>query len=248
MKTIGLTLIILIYCSVTFGQKKGLDSFLTLDSLEIPVKNFCLPRSFVKFDPKSTTVYGTNLDINLDTPINQEYSVGNDNIKLIKTKIDPKENKYYYISFGSIDGPSFGFTIFEENLPNKIIGQIQAVSLIVPGNGSLYSIDRCWEDFITKRKHSITADKLIEDKQPFYSVDIKSYALRPIEIYADFNFKDKLATIPINGKIEVILCTGSNSSSDIYLVRTSFGLLGWAKLRAAQYQSVDVEGLFYKGD
>ncbi|GCC53316.1 hypothetical protein SanaruYs_35590 [Chryseotalea sanaruensis] len=230
------------------GQKKGLDSFSHLDSLKIPVRNFCLPNSFIKFDPKSTTTYGTYLEINLDTPINQAYSVGNDNIKLIKTKINSKDDKQYYISFGSIDGPSIGFTIFEAALPNKIIGQIQAISLIIPGNGSLYSIDRCWENYITKRKHSIVEGKIMEDKQPFYSVDIKSYALRPIEIYADATFKDKMATIPINGKIEIILCTGSNSTSDIYLVRTSFGLLGWARLRAGQYQSVDVEGLFYNGD
>jgi hypothetical protein len=231
-----------------FSQVKIIDSFSNLDSLAIKNENFWLDNNFIKFDSSISTVYNIKSDINIDYSGDYEYAVGIDNIKLIKTKLNRNENKYYFITFGSIDGPSIGFTIFEEKLPNKIIGQIRAASLIVPGNGSLYSIDRYWENFETKRKYSFIEEKIVENKQPFYSVNLISFALRPIDIYSDINLENKLASIPVKGKIEVILCTDSNSRSDIYLVRTSFGLIGWAKLVTGQYQSVDVEGLYYNGD
>lgn len=242
-------IVFLFFSSLTVKtQTKIIESFSNLDSLAIKIENFWSYNNYIKYDPQITTIYNTVSDIKIDYSIDYEFAIGNDNLKLIKTKIDTKDNTEYFITFGSIDGPSIGFSLIETKPPHKIIGQIYASSLIIPGNGSIYSIDRYYENFETRRKYSLKNGKIIEEKQPFYSVNLNSYALRPIDIYSDLELKNKLASIPANGRIEIILCTDSNSRSDIYLVRTSFGLIGWAKLIAGQYQSVDVEGLYYNGD
>ena len=246
---------------MTYSQVKIIDSFTNLDSLPIKIDNFWSDNNYIKFNSSTSTVYNIKSDIPMDYSgdyeesaigidylRNYEYAVGDDNLKLIKTKIDFNSNKYYYITFGSIDGSSIGFTVFEAEAPFKIIGQIYAASLIIPGNGNFYSVDRYCENFETKRKYVIKNEKITEEKQPFYSVNIKSYALKQIAIYSEVEMINKIAIIPENDRVEIILCLDSNSRSDIYLLRTSFGLIGWTKLVVGQFQSVDVEGLYYNGD
>ncbi len=55
--------------------------------------------------------------------------------------------------------------------------------------------------------------------------------------------------MPINYSVEIIASNKSfNETNGLYLVKTKFGLIGWAKLTAGQGKSVDVKDLIYRGD
>ncbi|MBN1182578.1 MAG: hypothetical protein JXR62_07075 [Bacilli bacterium] len=231
------------------GQDQIIKSFLHLDSISFETISHQNHKNFIKFNSSISTVYNEKSDIVVDYTVENKYQVSDNSIKLIKTKINTENDKYYFITHGIIDYPIIGFTIFDAESPNRIIGQIPGASLIVPGNGNFYAINSYSIHFPTRKKFSLINNEIIEIKQPFYSVDLDSYALNPIVVYSDIDLKKKLATIPKNGKIEVLVCVDSNSSKDsnIYLVRTDFGLIGWAKLRVKQHESFDVKGLLYNG-
>jgi len=60
--------------------------------------------------------------------------------------------------------------------------------------------------------------------------------------------KEVVATLPKDYKIEVLLAETSHQHEDFYLVKTAFGLVGWTQIKAGQYQSVEVDGIFWNGD
>jgi len=87
----------------------------------------------------------------------------------------------------------------------------------------------------------------VEVQQPYYYVGLKSRTLNTVNIYQTKDCKVLIATLPKDYEIEILL-TEDPFEPSMYLVRTSFGLTGWAKLRAGMYESIDVEGLFYNND
>ncbi|WMJ75348.1 hypothetical protein RCC89_19610 [Cytophagaceae bacterium ABcell3] len=243
MKHIWLTIFFILFTIVAV-QAQGQESFSKLNTLKINTSDSSI-NSFIKFEGHSSEVINKKFEKLPDFLV--DYC-GNDNVRLIRTKINSRKDKYYVITFGAYDGWLTGFTIYEEEKPNRIVGQIKANSIIVPGDGNVYAVSRYYENFEAKKKFSLIDNQLKEVKQPFYSVNLTSYALRPISIYSDIGLSNEIAIVPEDESIEIILSTDTDSKSDIYLVRTSIGLIGWAKLRAGQYKSVDVEGLYYWGD
>jgi hypothetical protein len=158
---------------------------------------------------------------------------------ILKTKLNRSSDKYYYIDFWICPEPEF--RIFEEG--NKTpLDNISATALVIPGNGSIYTSGHM-SYFNARQKYDFVNNKITEVPQPFYYVGLKSHTLRTVNLYQDTNLKKVIATLPPNNEIEILLSAGG-----LYLARTSFGLVGWTKLEAAQYRSVDVEGLFYNND
>jgi hypothetical protein len=259
MKKYFYLLLLLIISSTTFAQVQPIASFSNLDSLFIEYYNtdysiydrdkdtFVQDHireqyvGYLKFDPSTTTI------CNIPSDIEEDAVYGAVSIeKIIKTKIGNNKS-FYYVTYGGMEGFLRGFSIWETLIPPKIIGQIHAHTLIIPGNGSVYAINRDFENFDVKRKYTFVKGNLVEEQQPLYSINLTSYALHPITIYADSALTKKLAVIPQYGKIEVIAAINPKSYPFLCLVRTSFGLIGWTTLAADQYMSVDVKGLYYSG-
>lgn len=100
-----------------------------------------------------------------------------------------------------------------------------------------------------RKKHAQENGKLEQVQQPFYYVGLKSKTLNPVTIYLPKKLEKKIASLSINYDIEVVLSEKSfNSTEALDLVKTGFGLVRWAKLKACQYEPIDVEGLIYNGD
>jgi hypothetical protein len=177
---------------------------------------------------------------------------------VLKTKLNKNVNKYHYVTF-VICPSAWHFEIYKEGNGKPIdvywngweeygkpSDHITGYSLVIPGNGSIYTSGHVG-NFNVRRKYDFADNKITEVPQPFFYVGLKSYTLRTVNIYQDKTLNKIIATLPPNNEIEILL-TESPFTPSLYLVRTSFGLTGWAELSAGQYQSVDVEGLFYNND
>jgi hypothetical protein len=163
---------------------------------------------------------------------------------MLRTKLNRNIDKYYYIFFNTCPG-GWGFYIYEEG-NKKPIGELFALNLVIPGNGMLYTSGHMG-NFDVRRKYEFSNNTIVEVEQPYYYVGLKSRTLNAINIYQTKDCKKIIATLPKDYEIEILL-TENPFMPEIYLVRTSFGLTGWAKLKAGQYESIDVEGLFYNND
>ena len=162
-------------------------------------------------------------------------------------KIDNSTNKEYAITYSVC--PEGEFTIYDANDPNIEYGSLLAEKLYITGYKSIYTSGNINNTFDVKRKFEILDNKLIEIKQPFYSVSMKGKTLNKIKLYQSKKLQYEIASLPKNYPIEIVLAEKSfNSTENIYLVKTKFGLIGWAKLRAGQYKPIDVDELMYNGD
>jgi len=162
---------------------------------------------------------------------------------LLKTKLNKNIDKYYYITFAVCPSPEF---LFYEEGNNMPIGTQGVLNLVVSGNGIIYTSENLG-NFNLRKKFEYKNGKFLEVKQPYYYVGLKSKTLNTVNIYQTKDCKKLIATLPKNHEIEILL-TDEPDSQEFYLVRTSFGLVGWAKLKSGQGYSIDVEGLFYKND
>ena len=56
------------------------------------------------------------------------------------------------------------------------------------------------------------------------------------------------AELPTGYEIEILLAESGYGEEAFYLAKTPVGLIGWLKIRAGQYKSIDVEGIKFNGD
>ncbi len=227
--------------------KETIESFSNLEKLEFGNSTDKLAK-YIKYDLNTSKVFNGKLDLEYQYLEQGDYIVAYSSVKLIETFLSKNSDKKHFITWGSIDGPEIGFTIFESEKPHKILGQIYSRQLIIPGNGFIYSIERENLNFFVKKKYKIEKNNIEEVKQPLYGVNIDSYTLKPITIFEDQQLTKPIATIPENGAIKILAAKEPFEYLSLYLVQSSFGLVGWTKLEASQYRSTAVEGLFYYGD
>lgn len=237
---IALTCITIISC----GQNKAKKSFEDLSTLIIDKLGFDVIVSISYDESISEVINKQYNELDKSDPFYADECDG-DYIKLIRTKIDKNSNNYYIISYNPSCCCSYGFTIYKDNSPNEIIGIIHSARLFIPGNGSIYADGRMWSNYNKRQKFIIKEDTIQEIEQPFKYVGLSSKTLKTINIYSDKDLKIQIASIPTDYEIEVLL--SDNETKDLYLVRTSFGMVGWTKLIGNQGKSTEVEGIFYWG-
>lgn len=169
-------------------------------------------------------------------------------IRAIVTKIDSIKADLYAIDYdpGPSGDPHFIISRQVENQLMKI-GSFNGTKLIVPGEGSIY-ISGDTDDFFNKRrKYSLKDGTLKEVVQPYYYVGLQTITTQPIEIYTDKNYKEKVAHLPANSEVEVLIASARKEYGYDYLIRTPFGLVGWAHLDGMCGEEV-VKGICFHGD
>lgn len=157
-----------------------------------------------------------------------------------------KTNKKYAIAYGTCPNPEFA--VYDFDNPEKIIGFINADKMFITGSGAIYCSGG-EGTFDARKKYKIINGKLEETLQPFYYVGLQTKTLRPIKLYETVDLKNEVASLPAEYSVEILLSSKAfNSTKGLYLVKTKFGLIGWAELIAGQYTEVDIKGLKYIGD
>lgn len=90
-----------------------------------------------------------------------------------------------------------------------------------------------------KRKFLLDNDQIREIKQPFYYVGIDSHANQAIVMYTSEELGEEVGHLPKGANLTVLL-----EDNDYYLLRTSFGLVGWMKIEKSPQDQV-IQGLYY---
>ncbi len=125
--------------------------------------------------------------------------------------------------------------------------------LYLPGGPSLYVSGWTNSYFNHRRKFTFKGGSITEVEQPFHYVGLKSRVKRPehlqdekktvtVTLYRDKSKSAVVARLGVGSEIEVLLADGPKW----YLVRTSFGLVGWVPFDSAARDSAI--GIGYAGD
>ncbi len=141
-------------------------------------------------------------------------------------QIYPGQTEKIVIAYnpGPSDDPNFEF-YRQDGQDFTFLFSLDADEIYVPGNGYIYTR----QDNVAKKYIYLRNGEAREIKQPFYYLGIKDRTLKPIKVYADRNFTKVLASLPRNYPVEILLgknCEYGNFC-DAYLIKTSFGLVGW---------------------
>ena len=166
----------------------------------------------------------------------------------------------YYITFS--EGPSFDVSYcfnkvgtVERALKNKVTyipcdDEIFALSLILPGNGNIYSYGHNNTMHNIKRKYVLTNGKIHEISQPFYYIGKKTVSLKDQAVYSDENLNKVAFRITKGYRITVVGIKSikyRNSRKDLYLVSSEFGLIGWVMSDNSQTET-QFQGFYFYGD
>ncbi|PCH70836.1 MAG: hypothetical protein COC06_03235 [Bacteroidales bacterium] len=226
--------------SLTYSQETS--PFPYLDKIEI--KHF-ENRELHLVSAKADIVNRKRIELDKNHKFYAEECEGEYETLIAICNID-KTSKRYVISYGACPNPEFIIYDFEN--PDKIIGSINADKMFITGGGAIYCSGG-EGTFDARKKYTIINSELVETSQPFYYVGLKTKTLIPIKLYETINLENEVASLPIDYSVEVLLSTKAfNSTKGLYLVKTKFGLIGWAELIAGQYSSIDIKDLKYIGD
>ncbi len=158
---------------------------------------------------------------------------------------DNDSNILLGINEGASADPSFDFFKLI-NGEYIFLFTIEGQQLFIPGNGNLYISGEANNMFHKKRKFKYINDNIVEVKQPFYYVGKTTVTLKPIKLYSDKNCTYVLATLPAKAKIEIIAAQSTDEYNNYFLIKSSFGLLGWWKLD--NDYSEKIEDFYFHGD
>ncbi len=169
-------------------------------------------------------------------------------ILVAKFKNENFEDSLYIIyDQGLSADPSF--VISTDRAINDKLEVFECLELYLTSTGKIYTAGHTNNMFNNRRKFQIKQNSIVEIKQPYLYVGIKGKTISPVILYGDRNGNSIIANLPENYEIEVLLAENiidDLNLENIYLVRTSFGLVGW--LRYKGYGKGIIKGLYFAGD
>ena len=225
---------------------------LTLSFSSMSAQDFIVPDSFahlkkILIEQDSNVFAFVNNDFSEKLSLTAKFEEENHVEEFIGiVKPDELTNEEYLLSFSMAPSADHAFSFFKRNGDKFVYSfSISGKQIFIPGNGFIYVSGHTNNWFNKKRKYKIQEGNIIEIQQPHYFVGIKSYTIRPITLYLDKNEQDEVTHLPNNSKVEVV-ASESQNNQEYFLIKTSFGLLGWWKLD--QYFEPAINGLFFNGD
>ena len=144
-------------------------------------------------------------------------------------------------SNGASDDPYFEFYVVSDKgeYTKPVLG-VAATTLYVPNGKNIYAEGWTNSMFNHRRKFSFDGTVFQEVKQPMYYVGIQTTVqnIEPnkksyLTLYQDKKKSKKVAVLPQGSEIEVLLADGP----EWYLVRSSFGLVGWVYVTQGLYRT-----------
>jgi hypothetical protein len=216
-------------CSVCALAAEPADPFTGLETHEI--KGYLT--AALHYDPQITEVVNRRLT-GEDEPLV---------VRVLRTRLDRTQAEWYFVDYdeGPSADPAFIITLEGAEEP---AGALPGLHLYLPGNGSLYTTGHANTMFDERRKYAFQGGRLAETNQPYLYVGIEGKAKKDLTIYASPAQQEAVAAIPQGSAITLLLADGV----DRYLVKTSFGLVGWVTIPSDSQQATVVDGLFFAGD
>jgi hypothetical protein len=207
--------------------------------------------AFVAYDDRTSLVINKKRsELDSTHPLLVKEGVEADDILLLQISLSGTDSQTFFVLFseGASADPSFFF--IKTSVPDKVWAELPGTALAVPGNGSIYAANRFNNTFTRRTKHLYTPTGLTEVSQPYFYVGLKTHTLTPLTIYTEPHEQNVVARLPKGSEIEVLLTDDKRDQrrGTCFLMRTPFGLLGWAWIPDSQYFSYTIEGLSFWGD
>lgn len=146
-------------------------------------------------------------------------------------------------------GPSDDPEFIISKRDGKIVGRVSALEFYIADNNTIYSTGHTNNMFNKRQKFQLFQDTLLEVKQPYYYVGLKSKTISTLTLYKSKTENEILAVLPKDYDVEILLCEPNKDNSETsFLVRTEFGLIGWLRLKEKYMYETPIEGLHFFGD
>jgi len=172
----------------------------------------------------------------------REFEEGMVDKVIMQTRLDASSNDIYEISF--FEGEAGDATFSINNLESGTnVARILATTLIVPGNGYVYSLGHVFSHFDVHSKYKLESGSLVEVRQPFYYVGMVTETLADIDIFSAQDGGEIVAHLPKGSKIEVLV-----GNKGYYLIKTTFGLVGWYKYNIENPYQSSIRGFYLYGE
>ncbi len=149
-------------------------------------------------------------------------------------------------TWGPSDDPGYSLEIRNANGAWVVAADyLSAETLIVPGNGFVYTAGRANAMFDKRRKYKLQGGKLVEIVQPLYRVDIESKVKKLIELRSEpgKGAGEVIARIDKGATVHVLV-----NKDDSYLVSTPFGLSGWVYIGEVLPPDSPLTEIYFAGD
>lgn len=159
-------------------------------------------------------------------------------------EIANEKNVKIVYSSGPSDDPFFQFYPISKKRKTQEktpIFELGATTLYIPNKNNIYAEGWSNTMFNLRRKYSFDGKVFQEVQQPFLYVGIQTKVQdvngeknqKGLTLYTDKTKINKVAILPIGSDIEVLL----HEKPDWYLVRSSFGLVGWVYVPLGLYDT-----------
>ncbi len=170
-------------------------------------------------------------------------------VALVQVYPNQKDEIVIAFSEGPSADPYFIFLKKEGNNYTEL-SDVDGDEIYIPGNGYLYVKRRSNADFTMHFKYRFTSTGEIKEvAQPYYYVGLKTKTLKFIQLYSDIECTRKLAALPADSNIEVLIAAEfKDGTCHKYLIKTPFGLVGWWELDTDYPASKEIEGISFAGD
>ena len=204
------------------------------------------------YDAKIRVHFNPSLGVVVNKPMSEDSEFGEPQIHVLDFYLDASKTRKLELNFtnGASDDPTFEVRLAgapaanPEQYGENMFG---ALEVFIPGNGALYASGHTNSTFNKRQKFGFDGSKLVESNQPYLYVGLNSKALRELAIFADQASADTAKGAPLAVIAKGAALTVLINDGDFYLLKSTFGLVGWVKLSPSQ-SAEDIDGLFFAGD
>lgn len=165
--------------------------------------------------------------------------------RALRTQLLGKGKGHFVIDADSGGSWDPGITVLQEKdgLLKPLL-HIRGLRFALPGNGAIYVDGHNNTMFDVRRKYEWHDGTFVETRQPFRYVGLDTVTQSAIDLFSSRKYTRVIASLPKGAPVSVLLNRGSD-----YLVKTSFGLLGWIRIREGiQREESPIQGIYFEGD
>lgn len=202
------------------------------------------------YQPSGTTVIKkTRMQMPKSHPLYVDDDLSQDDVVLLETTLRGAGKAWVLFSLGPSMDPSF-YIVKAGAKKDEVWAEIPATALALPDDGSLFAATRSNSQFTKRSRFQVTEHGVKEIPQSYYYVGLKTWTLKPVDLYFTPDSDTVVAQLATGTKLEVLTTDDkpNKQGSTSYFVRTSEGLTGFVWVPTSQYKADTIEGITWWGD
>ena len=197
----------------------------------------------------TANVFNTTCDmLSRDDPFYYAQGDTTGFIKVMEYVPDANEGTLYSILFSMGESGDAHYLFYREGAFDQPAFILFCDHLYLSGDGVIVAKGIMNEMFERSRKYELKNGTVREIPQPFYGVDLHSYATRDFNVYGNKRLRHVVTNVKKGEDVHVLLAEFKDPYS-YYLIRTESGLTGWIRVEKGIWvDETPIKELYYHGD